>query len=145
MRKREQQKSAANLCEQHRDREATIMKTKRISAAGLAIGALFLLPSMALAHAHLLSSTPAANAAVHGPSVAIELRFNSRVDGAHSVLSLVTQNGGMALVIDRQSAENNLNAHATLRPGTYTLRWQALSTDGHITRGEIPFTVTLKP
>lgn len=121
------------------------MKTKRISAAGLVIGALLLLPSIALAHAHLLSSTPAANATVHGPDVAIELRFNSRVDGAHSVLSVVTSNGGVTLVIDRQSAENNLNAHATLKPGSYTLRWQALSTDGHITRGEIPFTVTLKP
>jgi len=44
-------------------------------------------------------------------------------------------------VIDKQSADNNLNAHATLKPGSYTLRWQALAPDGHITRGEIPFTV----
>ncbi|MFY9748804.1 MAG: copper resistance protein CopC [Acidobacteriaceae bacterium] len=103
--------------------------------------AALLLPCMAFAHAHLLSSTPAATATVHGPVVAIELRFNSRVDGHHSVLSLVTNNGSVALTIDNQSADNNLNAHARLTPGSYTLRWQALSTDGHITRGEIPFTV----
>jgi len=28
-----------------------------------------------------------------------------------------------------------------LKPGEYQLRWQVLAVDGHITRGEIPFTV----
>ena len=117
------------------------MQMKRISVALLVICAV-LLPHIAFAHAHLLSSTPAANATVHGPDVAIELRFNSRVDGHHSVLTLVTADGHTAAVaLDKQSADNNLNAHAALKPGSYTLRWQALSTDGHITRGEIPFAV----
>jgi copper resistance protein C len=117
------------------------MWMKRISGAVLVVCFAFLLPRIALAHAHLLSSTPAASATVQGPNVAIELRFNSRVDGVHSVLSLVTPDGGVKLVIDKQSADNNLNAHATLKPGSYTLHWQALAPDGHITRGEIPFTV----
>lgn len=117
------------------------MQMKRFSVAVLIVWSALLVPRIALAHAHLLSSTPAANATVHGPDVAIELRFNSRVDGHHSVLSLVTSNGSVALTIDNQRADNNLNAHAKLKPGSYTLRWQALSTDGHITRGEIPFTV----
>jgi copper resistance protein C len=121
------------------------MTIKRISVAALAACALFLLPRVALAHAHLLSSTPAANATVHGPSVRIELHFNSRVDGHHSILSLVTHDGSVTLVIDNQSAPDNLNAHATLKAGSYTLQWQALSTDGHITRGEIPFTVAPGP
>ena len=118
------------------------MQMKRISVAVLAVCALLLLPRMALAHAHLLSSTPAANATVHGPEVVFELRYNSRVDWHHSVLTLVRPDGHTeALAMDNPSAESNLNAHATLKPGSYTLRWQALSTDGHITRGEIPFTV----
>jgi methionine-rich copper-binding protein CopC len=119
------------------------MRMKRISVAILVACVALLLPRIALAHAHLVSSTPAADAAVQGPSVPIELRFNSRVDGGHSVLALVTRDGDGAakLVIDKQSADNNLNAHATLKPGSYTLRWQALAPDGHITRGEIPFTV----
>lgn len=117
------------------------MTTKRICTAALVLCAAVFLPRIALAHAHLLSSTPAANSTVHGPDVAIELRFNSRVDGGHSVLSLTTSNGSVALSIDKQSAENNLNAHAMLKPGSYTLQWQALAPDGHITRGEIPFTV----
>jgi methionine-rich copper-binding protein CopC len=117
------------------------MLTKRISVVTLVAFVALLVPQIALAHAHLLSSTPAANATVQGPNVPIELRFNSRVDGGHSVLSLVTSDGGVKLVIDKQSADNNLNAHAVLKPGSYTLRWQALAPDGHITRGEIPFTV----
>jgi methionine-rich copper-binding protein CopC len=28
-----------------------------------------------------------------------------------------------------------------LSAGGYTIRWQALASDGHITRGEIPFVV----
>ncbi|MGC2299309.1 MAG: copper resistance protein CopC [Acidobacteriaceae bacterium] len=118
------------------------MPIKRISVAGLIACAALLLPSIAFAHAHLLTSTPAANATVHGPEVVFELRFNSRVDGRHSVLTLAMPDGHTAAVaIDNQSEESNLNGHATLKPGSYTLRWQALSTDGHITRGEIPFTV----
>jgi hypothetical protein len=104
--------------------------------------AVLLLPRLALAHAHLLSSAPAANSTVHGPSVAIELRYNSRVDGQRSTLTLVMPDSSTKqLTLDPQSGPANLNAHATLQPGSYTIRWQALATDGHITRGEIPFTV----
>lgn len=117
------------------------MSLKRLSAVALAVCGLLLMPRLALAHAHLLTSTPAANTTVQGPSVPIELRFNSRVDGAHSVLAIVTPNGNAQIIIDKQRSPTNLNAHAKLKPGTYTLKWQALSTDGHITRGEIPFSV----
>jgi len=123
-------------------RLSQVMQMKRISVAVVVACAALLLPRIAFAHAHLFSSTPAAGATVHGPDVAIELRFNSRVDGHHSVLTLVMADGHTAAVsLDNQSTASNLNAHAALKSGNYTLRWQALSTDGHITRGEIPFTV----
>jgi len=118
------------------------MAKRRIPGAACVLGTLLLLPAIAFAHAHLLSSTPAANATVHGPEVAFELHYNSRVDGRHSVLTLVMSDGRTEpLGLDKQSSEANLNAHVKLKPGSYTLRWQALSTDGHITRGEIPFSV----
>lgn len=118
------------------------MPIRKIFAASVVSAVLCLLPSIAFAHAHLLSSAPSANATVPGPAVAIELRFNSRVDGHRSVLTLVAADGhNENLSLDKPSGDANLNAHATLKPGSYTLRWQALSTDGHITRGEIPFTV----
>ncbi|HUB20156.1 MAG TPA: copper resistance CopC family protein [Acidobacteriaceae bacterium] len=118
------------------------MKTRQIAVACLLACAALLLPRVALAHAHLLTSTPAANAAVHGPDIAIDLKFNSRVEVKGSMIVLVLPGGKtQRLNLDAQSNEVSLDAHAHLAPGSYTLRWQALSTDGHITRGEIPFTV----
>jgi len=29
-----------------------------------------------------------------------------------------------------------------LKPGSYRLRWQVMSIDGHVTHGDIPFEVT---
>jgi methionine-rich copper-binding protein CopC len=118
------------------------MPLKRLLMAVLAASVLLLLPRAAFAHAHLVSSSPAANAAVQGPDVAIDLRFNSRVALKGSMITLVLSGGQtQRLTLDSQSNETNLDSRAHLRSGSYTLRWQALSTDGHITRGEIPFTV----
>jgi copper resistance protein C len=119
------------------------VSVKRLFLASLVAFAFLFVPRLALAHAHLESSTPAANATVQGPNVAIELRFNSRVDGQRSTLGIEIAGGSgkASLVHDSQRSENTLNAHATLRPGHYVIQWQALATDGHITRGEIPFTV----
>jgi copper resistance protein C len=115
---------------------------RRFLPVVLLIGAVLVLPRIALAHAILVESTPAAKSTVQGPDVAIELRFNSRVDGQRSSITLVSPDGHSGpLVLDQQGSQTALHAHTTLKPGSYTLRWQALSTDGHITRGEIPFTV----
>lgn len=99
------------------------------------------LSRMALAHAHLLSSSPQANATVQGPNVSIDLKFNSRVDSTRSHLDLVMPDGSVKSLSVGASGDAELGAHTTLAPGKYTIRWQALSTDGHITRGEIPFIV----
>jgi methionine-rich copper-binding protein CopC len=118
------------------------MVAKRFGLGMVMICAALLLPRVALAHAMLVSSTPAANATVHAGDAAIELRFNSRVDGARSMLMLVKPDGSTEkLTLDKQHGATMLNAHAALKPGKYTIRWQALAPDGHITRGEIPFTV----
>jgi copper resistance protein C len=115
---------------------------KRALLALLTACIVLAVPRVALAHALLVSSTPAANATVRGPDVAIELKYNSRLDGQRSTLTLVLPDGKtQALTPEAQRTPTTLDAHATLQPGHYTLRWQALSTDGHITRGEIPFTV----
>jgi methionine-rich copper-binding protein CopC len=120
------------------------MSVKRLSMAVLALTVfVLLLPRLALAHAHLVSSTPAAGATVRAGSLAIEFRFNSRVDAQRSTLGIEIAGGSgqAAIVHDTQRDGTTLNAHADLKPGQYVMHWQALSTDGHITRGEIPFTV----
>jgi methionine-rich copper-binding protein CopC len=105
--------------------------------------ALVLVPRAALAHAVLVQSTPTINATVEGPDVTISMKFSLRVDGARSTVLLSTGDGtSKPLAIDRQNAPDTLTTRAAkLSPGNYAIHWQVLATDGHVTRGEIPFRV----
>ena len=71
------------------------------------------------------------------------MKFNSRVDGKRSTFVLSTSDSqSKPLAIEAQSTPDTLTARATkLGPGKYAIHWQVLATDGHITRGEIPFSV----
>ena len=100
-------------------------------------------PRAALAHAVLVSSTPQKNGTVDGPDITINLKYNSRVDGARSSLSLLKPDGTVErITASAQSAPDLLSAtgHGLVK-GAYVLRWQVLASDGHITRGEVPFQV----
>ena len=98
----------------------------------------------AWAHAIVVESSPQANAVVKGPVIQVKLRFNVRVDGPRSRLSLVDPNGkSRALDALQQPSPDSLAATLSgLLPGKYQLHWQVLAGDGHITWGDIPFTVT---
>ena len=91
----------------------------------------------------LVSSQPAQNSTVTGPGVAVLLKYNSRIDAERSTLSLLEPNGSVEkLAIGSQYAPGLLSARLTgLTQGAYVLHWQVLASDGHITRGEIPFRV----
>ena len=95
------------------------------------------------AHAILLEATPGKNATVVGPSLSIELRFNCRIDGKRSRLTVLLPNHDLRpLAIQPQSSPDKLSAtDKGFEPGSYRLRWQVLASDGHITRGEIPFVI----
>ena len=108
------------------------------------LAALLILVCSASGHAVLLESSPALKGTVAGPDVPIKLRFNVRIDATRSRLTLVRPDGStQPLEISKQSPADSLLANATgLPPGAYVLRWQVLASDGHITRGEISFSVT---
>lgn len=112
-------------------------------AATVVFSVALLAPRFAFAHAVLLASTPAAHATVKGPAIAVHLKFNSRIDGAHSRLYLVDESGKVqTLTLAPQDAPDSLAAETVkVGAGEYTIRWQALASDGHITRGQIPFVV----
>ena len=95
------------------------------------------------AHAILKESTPAANSTVKGPDFAINLRFNVRIDGTRSRLHLVTTDGTTStLTITGQGTPDTLQSQAKgLKPGVYILQWNVLASDGHMSKGDIPFTV----
>jgi copper resistance protein C len=121
----------------------TPRRTVAAVLAAAALAALLAAPPAAWAHAILVASTPAPNATVGGPDLDLRLRFNSRVDSARSHLTLALPDGSeRALALGPQPKPDVLTARATgLAPGAYKLRWQVLATDGHITRGEVPFQV----
>ncbi len=106
--------------------------------------AAFLTVAPAAAHAVLLESNPPVKSAVLGPNVPVKLRFNVRIDALRSRLTLIRPDGSArSLEITKQTPADTVSSQATgLSAGAYRLRWQVLASDGHITRGEIPFTVT---
>lgn len=107
------------------------------------LGTILLLAGVLEAHAILKDSHPAINSKVTGPDVPIMLKYNVRIDAKLSKVQLLHPDNSVSdLTLDPQSSPDTLNTKATgLKPGAYTIRWQVLAPDGHITRGEIPFTV----
>lgn len=96
----------------------------------------------AWAHAIIVSSSPATGAIVSKDAVAVRVRFNSRIDHSRSRLTLFAPDGAEKVLVPLpNSPADEIDAEAHLEtPGEWRLRWQVLSIDGHITRGDIPFT-----
>ena len=109
-----------------------------------AVVAMFLMAHLAMAHAILLESSPSINSTVAGPNILIKLRFNVRIDATRSRLTLLKPDAStQSLTIAKEGPADALASQAQgLPPGEYRIRWQVLASDGHITRGEIPFQVT---
>jgi hypothetical protein len=102
-----------------------------------------LMCATAQAHAIIVSSQPASGATLTKPTVSIELRFNSRIDHRRSGLQLIGPDGKRAALAIATGREPEVLAASAggLKSGSYRLRWQVMSLDGHITRGDIPFGV----
>ena len=90
-----------------------------------------------------MESKPALHSSVQGPEVAIWLRFNVRIDASRSRLHLIRPDGSQHnLSIAKQSSPDILQSQASsLKPGAYKLQWNVLASDGHMSKGEVPFTV----
>lgn len=117
----------------------------------LALAALISLPGVALAHASLTSSTPAAKATVAAPT-RIVLRFNERLISA-TVRTEVVMTGmpGMAdhapmkIAHSSQMARDGKSMTLLLKralvPGTYRVSWSAAGADTHRMGSSFSFTV----
>jgi methionine-rich copper-binding protein CopC len=97
-----------------------------------------------LAHAIIVEAAPPVGAMLHAGAVDVRLRFNSRIDHRRSRLRLLDAVGKETVItFDDGTPADVITAHiSSLPPGDYRLRWQVLALDGHITRGDIPFSVT---
>ena len=97
---------------------------------------------IAQAHAVIIGSTPAVDAGA-APDSDVTLHFNSRIDHQRSRLILIGPDGSSnPLAIVPDSAPDVVSAKMSgLTAGQYRLRWQVLAIDGHLTRGDIRFSV----
>jgi copper resistance protein C len=116
---------------------------RRLGHLFLAILTLGCISLPVAAHAVLVESTPAPKSTFPGPSIGIRLRFNARIDADRSMITLIRKDGtSWKLQILKRPEPNTLTATATgLQAGDYRIRWQVLAPDGHISSGEIPFSV----
>lgn len=102
---------------------------------------ILLLAIQSYAHAILVDSNPATEGVVQGPNIILTLKFNVRIDAARSQLHLLLPEGKTVTLHAKPGISSNiLSAETTnIMPGKYKIVWQVLASDGHITRGEIPF------
>jgi methionine-rich copper-binding protein CopC len=99
----------------------------------------------ASAHAILVDSTPKPNGTLNAGHVQLVFKYNSKIDQHRSRVTLVKSDQSETVLTIATGPSNELDTSADLAPGSYTIRWQALALDGHITRGDVPFTVVAKP
>jgi copper resistance protein C len=94
-------------------------------------------------HAILKSSYPPNGGSITRPDMQVKLTFNVRVDPARSKLQLLMPDASIVElpVVEPPSPDTLVSKLTGLKPGAYAIRWQVLAPDGHISRGEIPFTV----
>lgn len=122
------------------------MRRSRTFAAAIASAVILLAASpLAFAHAILVHSLPADHSVVHTHSVDLVLQYNSRIDAARCSLTL-TDATGQDVPLQKESTANPAELKAAvhnLANGPYRIHWQVLASDGHITRGEVNFSVQL--
>ena len=115
------------------------------SCAVQALAFLFACLATGAAHAHafVVASHPAANGTMAPGALAIDLQFNSRIDRARARLVLVVgDDDRRELTIKADERPDHVTADtAPLAAGSYRIEWYALSPDGHVTRGFVPFAV----
>jgi copper transport protein len=113
-----------------------------VRLACLAALAALLLPAAASAHAYLIGSQPADRAVLATAPREVRLEFTEGVRPAPGI-EVVRNGGGSVLAgpVRSQGRDLVLPLRRGLQDGVYTVRWRALSDDGHTTGGVLAFGV----
>jgi len=112
---------------------------RRRHRAGVSL--LLLCSGAVLAHVHLRDSSPADGARLAAAPTALTLSFS---EPAQLTALSLQQDQGSSWKLSAP-AEPQLRVSVSLpalAPGSYHLRWRALSRDGHVVPGEIRFSIT---
>lgn len=123
------------------------MPVPRLKSLLAATAVLFgcLLSPLALAHAHLQSQTPAADATVPSPTD-LRLRFSEGIEVSFSEVTLTGTDGHVLAAQPLASAKGDTHTLVVvpatpLPPGAYQVHWKVLSVDTHKSSGDYRFTV----
>jgi copper transport protein len=106
------------------------------------VAAALLLPATALAHARLLSTDPAAGAVLATGPTEVTVTFDDAVRVAPG--NQVVRNGGGSVLAAKPTTKGKtlvLPLQAGIGEGDYSVRWSAVSDDGHVIQGVLSFSV----
>jgi methionine-rich copper-binding protein CopC len=111
----------------------------------IALAAAALAPAgPAFAHAHVVTSSPSANAVVAAPKQ-ISLTFSEKLVPAFSKVEVSMPAMKMSVPVKTALSSDGRTLVATpqgqLTKGAYVIKWAAASADGHRTAGTIPFKI----
>jgi copper transport protein len=101
-------------------------------------------PALLFAHAHLVRSSPAANAVVDSAPTTLGLWFSERPEPRFTTIQLLDSAGqAIPLGAPTSVAQNGLTLAITqpLMPGRYSVVWRTAASDGHATNGNFSFRV----
>jgi methionine-rich copper-binding protein CopC len=112
-------------------------------SSALLLFSLHLRGGLAWAHAYPAVSIPNNGATVKEPPREVRIQFT---EGVEIVFSQITVKGTTGEVVShgklRQLADDTLAIDLKpLSPGNYTVEWQVLSVDTHVTEGLLRFTI----
>jgi copper transport protein len=121
-----------------------MMRPVRYAArlTGIVVAATLVSPAAALAHANLVDMNPRNGAALVRAPARIVVRFDDVVRVAPG--NAAVRNGGASVLAGRARAHGRqivLPLRDGLRDGDYSVRWSAVSDDGHIIQGVLAFSV----
>jgi methionine-rich copper-binding protein CopC len=120
------------------------MRTRIVATIFLLAG-LLIVPCVVRAHAFLDHSDPAVGSTVPTAPSVVHIWFTQELEPAFSWVQITDKSGSS--VADGSSAIDPNNKQEMdvklkpLTPGTYTVKWHALSVDTHTTEGDFTFQV----
>jgi len=105
-----------------------------------------LVPAPISAHAALVAATPVADSTIGQPPKTIRIRFDQIPDPKFNAITLLDTSGkviagGAATAEAGDPSVVEVTLDGKLTPGLYTVAWQVLANDGHLTKGNYSFTL----
>lgn len=102
------------------------------------------LPATAFAHATLISTSPGFEQRLNASPRTVTLSFDQYVEHVPYAIRLYSAHGEIPVPKIRNEGRRLVATVKNLRPGGYTVRWHALSGDGHVVSGVFTFGVRAK-